>query len=102
MASNEGEKLHRLEDLKTKLFSKGFQSKIEHHDGFMFRQKKDVPDFWKKEETEEEEIAQASILLDDDELVPVKEEVVDSTDEIAEEEADTDPSEEQIAAAEIE
>ncbi len=49
MALNDKEKLNRLEDLKTKLFSKSFQSRIDRHDGFMYRQKKDIPDSWKKE-----------------------------------------------------
>ncbi len=49
MPLNEKEKLNRLEDLKTKLFSKGFQSKIERHEGFAHHKKKDVPDHWNKE-----------------------------------------------------
>ncbi|MCE9549210.1 DUF11 domain-containing protein [Candidatus Nomurabacteria bacterium] len=49
MQSDSEEKLNRVEELKTKLFSKNFQMKIEHRDNFTHLEKKDVPDSWNDE-----------------------------------------------------
>ena len=45
---SEREKLNRLEELKTKLFSKSYQTKIEHRDNFTILDNKDIPikDSW--------------------------------------------------------
>lgn len=53
MPPNDREKLNRLEELKTKLFNKNFQTKIEHRDSFPHFQKKEVMDFWPKREGSE-------------------------------------------------
>ena len=47
MSLNDGDKLNRIEELKSKLFSKNYQTKIEHQDNFThLSNKNDVPDFW--------------------------------------------------------
>ncbi|HEV7702125.1 MAG TPA: hypothetical protein VGO63_01620 [Candidatus Paceibacterota bacterium] len=46
MALNDRNKLNRIEELKTKLFSKNYQTKIEHRDSFMRPNRPDVPDSW--------------------------------------------------------
>jgi len=43
-------KLNRLEELKGKLFSKNYQTKIEHRDGFSHLRRHDVLDSWKTKE----------------------------------------------------
>ena len=50
MLPDEQEKLNRIEDMKTKLFNKNYEVKIEHHNPFVFRQDKKVSDSWGKEE----------------------------------------------------
>src|SRR3990167_1629357 len=53
--ANDGNKLNRIEELKSKLFSKNYQTKIEHRDSFTHFNRKDIPDSWeggKKTETE--------------------------------------------------
>src|SRR3989344_1946196 len=55
MSINDGNKLNRIEELKGKLFSKNYQTKIEHRDRFSHTSKKDIPDTWengKKVETD--------------------------------------------------
>ncbi|MFZ3011677.1 MAG: hypothetical protein WA060_01605 [Minisyncoccia bacterium] len=47
MSTNDKNKLNRLEELKGKLFSKSYQTKIEHRDNFSSLNKKDVSDSWK-------------------------------------------------------
>src|SRR3989338_5395659 len=51
--ANDREKLNRVEDLKRKLFSKGYRMKIEHRDNFTRAEMKNVVDSWKKKEGEE-------------------------------------------------
>jgi hypothetical protein len=46
MSQEDKNKLNRIEELKSKLFSKNYKIKPEHHDGFSFHTKKDVPDSW--------------------------------------------------------
>ena len=46
MSINDGNKLNRIEELKGKLFSKNYQTKIEHRDRFSHTSKKDIPDTW--------------------------------------------------------
>ncbi len=48
MPLNDGDKLNRIEELKSKLFSKNYQTKIEHRDGFSHIKKVDIPDGWEK------------------------------------------------------
>ena len=48
MPQNDRDKLNRIEELKSKLFSKSYQTKIEHKDRFTHFEKKDVPDAWGK------------------------------------------------------
>ncbi len=43
------EKLHKIEDLKTKLFNKNYQVKPLDRFNFTHKQKKEVPDSWEKE-----------------------------------------------------
>lgn len=50
MALNDRDKLNRVEELKTKLFSKNYQTKLEHRDSFMHIPKPDAPDSWRDEE----------------------------------------------------
>lgn len=47
MLSNDPNKLNRLEELKSKLFSKTYQTKIEHRDNFSRSNKNQVIDSWK-------------------------------------------------------
>ncbi len=49
----EKEKLHRLEDIKTKLFSKSFKSSRARRTGILHKREYDVPDTWKEEESED-------------------------------------------------
>ena len=46
MALGDKNDLNRLEELKSKLFSKNYQTKIEHRDGFSASQKRTVMDVW--------------------------------------------------------
>ncbi len=46
MPLNEGDKLNRIEELKNKLFSKNYQTRIEHRDGFTHPKRNDIPDGW--------------------------------------------------------
>lgn len=46
-------KLNRLEELKSKLFSKSYQTKVEHRDGFSSFRKKEVLDSWSSRENPE-------------------------------------------------
>ncbi|TSC78068.1 MAG: Uncharacterized protein G01um101424_202 [Parcubacteria group bacterium Gr01-1014_24] len=46
MPLNDRNKLNRIEELKGKLFSKNYQTKIEHRDSFTHLNRKDVPDAW--------------------------------------------------------
>src|SRR3989344_8253847 len=51
MSLGDSEKLNRIEELKTKLSSRNFPTKLEHRDTFSHLRKLDVPDSWQKEET---------------------------------------------------
>lgn len=53
MPSNDPNKLNRLEELKNKLFSKNYQTKIEHRDSFSRLHKDEVVDSWKSGEKDE-------------------------------------------------
>src|SRR3989338_6875509 len=46
MAENDSHKLHKLEDLKNKLFSKNYKPKVEYRDGFSPRPAPEVSDAW--------------------------------------------------------
>src|SRR3989344_3712154 len=46
MPPNGGDKLRKIEELKNKLFSKGFKGRMEHRDPFTRRQFRDVADSW--------------------------------------------------------
>jgi hypothetical protein len=50
MPLDDRNKLNRLEELKSKLFSKNFQTKIEHRDNYSRMEKNEVADFWEKRE----------------------------------------------------
>ena len=50
MPPEDRNKLNRLEELKTQLFSKNYQTKIEHRDSFSRLNKPDVLDAWKTKE----------------------------------------------------
>ena len=43
---DEGEKLNRIEDMKSKLNNKNYEAKIEHHNSFVYKIERDVPDSW--------------------------------------------------------
>src|SRR3989338_2138559 len=49
MSMNDGDKINRIEELKGKLFSKNYQTKIEHRDSFTHEDGKNVPDVWENE-----------------------------------------------------
>src|SRR3989338_234569 len=49
MELNDREKLNRVEEIKNKLFSKGYKTEIEHRDIFTHADRKDVPTSWKGE-----------------------------------------------------
>ena len=46
MALNDGDKLNRIEELKSKLFSKSYKTKIERRERFTPEERRDVPDAW--------------------------------------------------------
>ena len=46
MALENGEKLNRIEELKSKLFSKNYQTKVEHRDNLTPLKESEVPDHW--------------------------------------------------------
>lgn len=50
MSPEDGNKLNRLEELKSKLFSKNYQNKIEHRDSFSDVQRREVSDSWQTDE----------------------------------------------------
>lgn len=49
MSQNDREKLNRLEDLKTKLSSKNFESDFRRHDNYILHPKDKVPESWQDE-----------------------------------------------------
>lgn len=49
MSLGDEDKLNRIEELKNKLFSKNYTTKIEHRDSFSSLRKLDVPDSWEKD-----------------------------------------------------
>jgi hypothetical protein len=51
MSLGDREKLNRIEELKSKLSSRNYPIRAEHHDTFSHPRKLDVPDSWQKEET---------------------------------------------------
>ena len=53
MSLNDEDKLNRIEELKNKLFSKNYQTKIEHRNGFTRLNKKNVPDVWESSAKDE-------------------------------------------------
>jgi len=53
MALEEKDKLNKLETLKSKLFSKNYHPKMEHHGNFFEPEKKRVSDMWPGQETSE-------------------------------------------------
>ena len=53
MPLNDREKLNRIEELKTKLFNKNYQTKIEYRNSFPHFRREDVMDSWEKKETAE-------------------------------------------------
>ncbi len=50
MPPDDKEKLNRIEELKSKLFSKNFPTKMEHRDSFTPPRRLDVPDAWSRRE----------------------------------------------------
>lgn len=44
--SNEGQKLNRIEDIKTRLFSKNYKTEVEHRNVLKHEEKTDIPDSW--------------------------------------------------------
>ncbi|MEI7809954.1 MAG: hypothetical protein WCI41_00130 [bacterium] len=58
----EREKLNRIEEMKTKLFSKNYEVKIEHHDPFIYKDNKDVPDSWDSEYADESDKNQKNTM----------------------------------------
>jgi len=46
MLQNDRNKLNRIEELKSKLFNKNYQTKIEHRDKFTHLRRNDIPDVW--------------------------------------------------------
>ncbi|MFA4975476.1 MAG: hypothetical protein WC839_00980 [Candidatus Paceibacterota bacterium] len=50
MPLEDKDKLNRIEDLKSKLFSKNYQTRIKYHDNFPHFENKDIKDSWEKEE----------------------------------------------------
>ncbi|MFA6077223.1 MAG: hypothetical protein WC735_04080 [Candidatus Paceibacterota bacterium] len=46
MSLNDRNKLNRIEELKSKLFSKSYQTKMEHRDRFTPSRRNDIPDVW--------------------------------------------------------
>ncbi|MFA6301092.1 MAG: hypothetical protein WC609_01940 [Candidatus Paceibacterota bacterium] len=53
MSLNDENKLNRIEDLKSKLFRKNYQTKIKHRNIYSHSYRKEVPDSWKEESTGE-------------------------------------------------
>lgn len=53
MPPHDRDKLNRLEELKTKLFNKNYQTRIEHRESFPHFQGKEVMNSWEKKETAE-------------------------------------------------
>ncbi len=53
MSLNDGDKLSRIEELKNKLFSKNYQTKVKHRDGFTHPKRDDIPDVWESERKNE-------------------------------------------------
>jgi hypothetical protein len=53
MPPQDREKLNKIEELKSKLFNKNYQTKIEHRDSFSHFPKKEVMDSWEEKENAE-------------------------------------------------
>ena len=50
MSLNGRVKLNRIEELKGRLFSKNYQTKLEHRDKFTHLNRKETPDVWANRE----------------------------------------------------
>ncbi len=50
MPLNDGDKLNRIEELKSKLFNKNYKTRVEHRDSFPHFQQREVMDSWEKKE----------------------------------------------------
>ena len=46
------EKLNRIEDMKTKLNNKNYEARREHHNSFVYKINRDVPDSWEEKKEE--------------------------------------------------
>ncbi len=46
MSQDDREELHKIEELKRKLFSNSYETKIDYKDSFSIQRQKDVPDSW--------------------------------------------------------
>src|ERR1035437_9238513 len=55
MSLDDRNKLNRLEELKNKLFSRSYKTKLEHRDNYSSLYKKDVQDYWKTDQKIESE-----------------------------------------------
>src|ERR1035437_10061684 len=56
MPADDRNNLNKLENLKSKLFSKNYQTKIEHRDVFSYTERKGVEDSWKTDEKVDSEM----------------------------------------------
>ena len=63
MLSEDKNKLNRLEDLKSKLFSRNYQTKIEYRESFSNPYKKEVIDSWTSKEKKEEENSEDKFFM---------------------------------------
>lgn len=59
----EKDKLHRLEELKSQLWSNNYQTRIEHHSFFPKKNNEDIPESWEKGELEDEIKEQNKFLM---------------------------------------
>lgn len=57
MLNNDGDKLNRLEELKRKLFSNNYQTKIEYHDKYANLHKVEIPDSWENKDSSQENLS---------------------------------------------
>lgn len=60
MSLNDRDKLNRIEELKGKLFSKDYQTKIEHRDTFTHLKRGDIQDTWESEKKDTDSLYPSS------------------------------------------
>lgn len=63
MLPSDKDKLNRIEELKAKLFSKNYQTRIEHRDKLSHLDTKNIPDEWKDDQKDDSDLSSSKKLF---------------------------------------